>query len=40
MPTCVGAATTVKTHVKLGVVRIEADEGSTWDQVVWLQCLE
>lgn len=39
-PTCVGTDTAAMTHVRLGVVMVKVHEGSTREQVVWLQCLE
>jgi hypothetical protein len=37
-PTCVGTDTTVRKHVQLGVVHVDADH-SSWTHVVWLRCL-
>jgi hypothetical protein len=40
-PTCVGTDTATKTHVQLGIVDVEADEGGIGGpRVVWLRCLE
>lgn len=39
-PTCIGTETTSSlTDVELGVITVEA-EGASWEQVVWLRCLE
>jgi len=39
-PTCIGTDPAAMTHVRLGVVTVKVQEGSTREQVVWLQCLE
>ena len=39
LPTCVGTDTTASTHVQLGLIDVDAEQGS-WTQVVWLRCLE
>lgn len=39
-PTCVGTDTQALTHVRLGLVTVEIQEGSTREQVVWLECLD
>jgi hypothetical protein len=40
-PTCVGTDTTTKTHVRLGIVDVTADEeGIGGPRVVWLRCLD
>lgn len=39
-PTCVGTDTAAKTHVRLGIVDVEAvGEGIGGARVVWLRCL-
>ncbi|RSM84022.1 hypothetical protein DL991_00585 [Amycolatopsis sp. WAC 01375] len=37
-PTCVGTNTMAATHVRLGVVDVQAD-GMSWRHAVWLRCL-
>lgn len=39
-PTCVGTVTSEATHVRVGIVEVEAGEGPGGPRVVWLQCLE
>jgi hypothetical protein len=39
-PTCVGTDTTSLTHVRLGVVTVGTPEGTRWERVAWLECLE
>jgi hypothetical protein len=39
-PTCVGTDTSEATHVRVGIVEVEAGEGLGGPHVVWLQCLE
>ncbi|MFD9697470.1 hypothetical protein [Lentzea sp. NPDC059081] len=40
-PTCVGTDTAVKTHVRLGIVDVEAGrEGLGGRRVVWFRCLD
>lgn len=40
-PTCIGTDAAAKTHVRLGIVDVEADrEGAGGARVVWLRCLD
>jgi hypothetical protein len=40
VPTCIGTDTTALTHVRLGVVKVQNQDGMAWNQVAWLECLE
>jgi hypothetical protein len=40
VPTCIGTDTTALTHVRLGVVKVQNQDGMAWNQVPWLECLE
>ncbi len=39
-PTCVGTDPGVMTRVRLGLVMVKVPEGSTRQQVIWLECLD
>jgi hypothetical protein len=40
-PTCIGTDTAAKTHVRLGIVDVDAgQEGVGGPRVVWLRCLD
>jgi hypothetical protein len=40
-PTCIGTDTTVKTHVRLGIIDVQAhQEGIGGPRVMWLRCLD
>jgi hypothetical protein len=40
LPTCIGIDPASSTHVRLGLVTVRSPDGSRWDQVTWLECLE
>lgn len=40
IPSCVGTDSDSFTHVRLGLVTVEAPDDVTWNQVAWLECLQ